>query len=204
MIEVTQLSKSFGSTLAVDNLTRPTSGTATVLGRDFRTIRNVGSHVGVLLDAGAMHPGRTGAETLKLAAFTIGVPLKRVAELLAYVGLDNSAARKRVGQYSLGMRQRLGIALALLASPEVLILDEPANGLDPAGILWMRSVLREFADDGGTVLLSSHLLHEVEQVADYLVLIDKGQIQAQGSKSELLAGGDLESLFMDITQGATK
>src|SRR5204862_2163708 len=111
----------------------------------------------------------------------------RVDELLERVGLDRSAARKRVRQYSLGMRQRLGIANALLGDPEVLILDEPANGLDPEGMRWMRGLLRDFAGRGGTVFLSSHLLHEVEAIADRLVIIGNGKIVAQGSRDELLS-----------------
>ena len=123
----------------------------------------------MLLDASAQHAGRTGREALAVSAMTIGVPSARVDELLDHVGPRSSAARKRVGQYSLGMRQRLGIAHALLGDPQVLILDEPANGLDPEGMRWMRGLLRDFADRGGTVLLSSHLLHEVEAMADRLV-----------------------------------
>jgi ABC-2 type transport system ATP-binding protein len=118
----------------------------------------------------------------------MGVDPGRVAALLDLVGLDRAAARKRVRQYSLGMRQRLGIAHALLGEPEVLILDEPANGLDPPGMRWMREVLRDFADRGGTVLLSSHLLHEVDAVADRIVIIGRGRIAARGSRAELLAG----------------
>src|SRR5215218_7062497 len=118
----------------------------------------------------------------------LGVPERRADELLGVVGLDRSAARKRVRHYSLGMRQRLGIAHTLLGDPEVLILDEPANGLDPEGMRWMRGLLRDFADRGGTVLLSSHLLHEVEALADRLVIIDLGRIVAEGSLAELLAG----------------
>ena len=118
----------------------------------------------------------------------MAVDERRVDELLELVGLDRSAARRRVRQYSLGMRQRLGLAHALLGDPEVLILDEPANGLDPEGMRWMRELLRDFADRGGTVLLSSHLLYEVEAVADQLVIIGAGRIVAQGSRAELLAG----------------
>jgi ABC-2 type transport system ATP-binding protein len=142
----------------------------------------------VLLDAGAQHPGRRGREALAVSAQMIGVPETRVDELLELVGLDRSAARKRVRQYSLGMRQRLGLAHALLGDPEVLILDEPANGLDPEGIRWMRRLLRDFADRGGTVLLSSHLLNEVEALADHLVIIGDGRIVADGTREELLAG----------------
>ena len=139
-------------------LSDPDAGRATVLGGHYRDLPNPGRRVGVLLDASAQHPGRRGRETLAVSAQTIGVPARRVDDLLERVGLDRSAARKRVRQYSLGMRQRLGLAHALLGDPEVLILDEPANGLDPEGMRWMRGLLREFADRGGTVLLSSHLL----------------------------------------------
>ena len=118
----------------------------------------------------------------------MGLDDKRVDEMLELVGLTKAEAKRRVGNYSLGMRQRLGIANALLGDPRVLILDEPANGLDPAGIHWMRSLLRDFADRGGTAFLSSHLLHEVEVIADELVVIGSGRIVARGTKAELLAG----------------
>jgi ABC-2 type transport system ATP-binding protein len=168
-------------------LTPPTAGTATVLGTSYRRLPNPGREVGVLLDASAQHSGRTGREVLAVAASLLGVDRRRVDEMLEQVGLSRSAARKRVGAYSLGMRQRLGIAHALLGDPRVLVLDEPANGLDPEGIYWMRGLLRGFADRGGTVLLSSHLLREVETIADRLVVIDKGRIVSQGAKDELLA-----------------
>ena len=167
-------------------LATPTSGTATVAGRAYRDLPNAGRTVGVLLDAGAQHAGRTGRESLVLSAMVLGVERRRVDEVLELVGLAGSPAGKRVGKYSLGMRQRLGLATALLGDPEVLVLDEPANGLDPEGIFWMRGLLRGFADRGGTVLLSSHLLHEVEAVADQLVVIAGGRIVARGSKAELL------------------
>ena len=168
-------------------LTRPSSGRVTISGRDYRDLVNPGLEVGVLLDASAQHAGRTGREILGIAAHTMGLPKSRVTETLARVGLTEDEASRRVRDYSLGMRQRLGIATALIGDPEVLILDEPANGLDPAGIRWMRDLLRGFADAGGTVLLSSHLLHEIEVIADDLVVIGQGRIVAQGSKSELLA-----------------
>jgi ABC-2 type transport system ATP-binding protein len=217
MIEVTNLSKRYGSQLAVDDvsfrcepgtvtgflgpngagksttlrmicgLTPPTAGTATVLDTSYRKLPNPGRDVGVLLDASAQHAGRTGREVLAVCAQVLGVDRRRVPELLARVGLSPAAARKRVGKYSLGMRQRLGIAQALIGDPSVLILDEPANGLDPEGIYWMRGLLRDFADRAGTVLLSSHLLREVEAVADQLVMIDRGRIVAHGDKHELLA-----------------
>jgi ABC-2 type transport system ATP-binding protein len=169
-------------------LTPAGEGRASVAGVPFRSLPNPGRRVGVLLDASAQHGGRTGREVLTLAAGVLGVPQGRVGERLEQVGLAN-AAKRRVRGYSLGMRQRLGIAHALLGDPDVLILDEPANGLDPEGIAWMRGLLRGFADRGGTVLLSSHLLHEVEALADHLVMINRGRIAADGSKAELLAGG---------------
>ena len=169
-------------------LTRPTTGRVTVAGCDYRELANPGLEVGVLLDASAQHAGRTGREILAIAQQTMGLPRTRVAETLARVGLTEDEAGRRVRDYSLGMRQRLGLATALIGDPDVLILDEPANGLDPAGIRWMRDLLRGFADDGGTVLLSSHLLHEIEVIADDLVVIGQGRIVAQGTKAELLAG----------------
>jgi ABC-2 type transport system ATP-binding protein len=169
-------------------LSEPDGGEAVVLGGRYRDLPNPGHRVGVLLDAAAQHGGRRGREALAVSAQLMGVEQPRVGELLDLVGLDRSAAKKRVRHYSLGMRQRLGIAHALLGDPEVLILDEPANGLDPPGIRWMRELLRDFADRGGTVLLSSHLLHEVQALADRVVIIDLGRIVAQGSLAELLAG----------------
>ncbi|MFL6156252.1 MAG: ABC transporter ATP-binding protein [Marmoricola sp.] len=168
-------------------LTKPTTGTATISGRPFADLPNPGLEVGVLLDASAQHAGRTGREILGIAQRTMGLPKARVDEMLHKVSLTENEAERRVKNYSLGMRQRLGIATALIGDPEVLILDEPANGLDPAGIRWMRDLLREYADGGGTVLLSSHLLHEIEVVADDLVVIGNGRIVAQGTKGELLA-----------------
>ena len=217
MIEVTELSRSYGALRAVDDvtfsarpgrvtgflgpngagksttmrvmvgLTPPSHGHATVLGRRYADLPNPGREVGVLLDASAQHAGRTGRETLRIAARTMGLPLSRVDEMLDVVSLTETEAGRRVRNYSLGMRQRLGIATALIGDPEVLILDEPANGLDPAGIRWMRDLLRGFANKGGTVLLSSHLLHEIEVIADDLVVIGQGRIVAQGTKAELLA-----------------
>jgi ABC-2 type transport system ATP-binding protein len=216
MIEVEHLTKRYGGQLAVDDvsftcepgtvtgflgpngagksttmrmicgLTPPTSGGATVDGVPYRRLGNPGRKVGVLLDASAQHAGRTGREILALAAITMGLDTARIPERLAKVGLDKTAARRRLRGYSLGMRQRLGLAYAMLGDPAVLILDEPANGLDPEGIFWMRGLLRGFADRGGTVLLSSHLLREVEAVADRLVVIGNGRILVQGGKDQLL------------------
>jgi ABC-2 type transport system ATP-binding protein len=217
MIAVEHLSKRYGRQLAVDDisfscepgtvtgflgpngagksttlrmicgLTNPNAGTASVLGTSYRSLPNPGREVGVLLDASAQHSGRSGREALTLTAQVLGADRRRVDELMEYVGLSPRAAKKRVGTYSLGMRQRLGIAQALIGDPRVLILDEPANGLDPEGIAWMRRLLRDFADRAGTVLLSSHLLREVEAVADQLIVIGNGRIVAQGRKDELLA-----------------
>ena len=217
MIEVTALTRTYGGLRAVDHvsfnaepgrvtgflgpngagksttmrvmvgLTPPSSGSATVLGRSYADLPNPGREVGVLLDASAQHAGRTGRETLRIAALTMGLPMSKVDEMLETVSLTPTEAARRVKNYSLGMRQRLGIATALIGDPEVLILDEPANGLDPAGIRWMRDLLTGFARKGGTVLLSSHLLHEIEVIADDLVVIGQGRIVAQGTKAELLA-----------------
>ncbi|MBO1758627.1 ATP-binding cassette domain-containing protein [Dermacoccus sp. NHGro5] len=227
MITVEGLTKVYGNTVSVDNvsfqakpgrvtgflgpngagkstcmrmmtgLTPPTRGHATILGKDYSKLDNPGRHVGVLLDASAQHGGRTGREVLTLGAKTMGLGTDRVDEILDVVGLTPAEAKRRVGDYSLGMRQRLGIGHALLGDPEVLILDEPANGLDPAGIRWMRGLLRSYAERGGTVLLSSHLLHEVEQIADDLVMIGRGRIVRQGTKQELLRGAGTNAASTD-------
>jgi len=169
-------------------LATPTSGKATILGKPLREIVSPGHSVGVLLDASAQHAGRTGRETLALSAHLMGLPASRVDAALARVGLTAAESRGRTRTYSLGMRQRLGLAHALLGDPAVLILDEPANGLDPAGIRWMRDLLRGFAGQGGTVLLSSHLLREMEAVCDDLIIIGGGKVLAHGSAESLLIG----------------
>ena len=169
-------------------LTPATSGRVTIGGHLYQDIPNPGRHVGVLLDASAQHAGRTGREILELGARTMGLPTSRVDEMIELVSLTPTEAKRRLRNYSLGMKQRLGIAHALLGDPSVLILDEPANGLDPAGIRWMRGLLKGYAERGGTVLLSSHLLHEVEIIADEMILIGHGRIVAQGDKQSLLAG----------------
>jgi ABC-2 type transport system ATP-binding protein len=171
-------------------LTPPTAGRVTIGGHLYHDIPNPGLHVGVLLDASAQHAGRTGREILTLGAQTMGLPMSRVDEMLHLVSLDDTEAKRRLRNYSLGMKQRLGIAHALLGDPSVLILDEPANGLDPAGIRWMRGLLKSYADRGGTVLLSSHLLNEVEQIADEMILIGRGRIVASGTKEQLLSNAD--------------
>jgi ABC-2 type transport system ATP-binding protein len=175
----------------ITGLTRPDRGASTVAGHPFPTLRNPLRVVGTLLDPSAMHSGRTGRATLAIAARMGGVSPDRVRELLDLVGLHEAAADRRVGDYSLGMRQRLGIAQALIGSPRVLILDEPANGLDPEGIAWMRGLLRDFADRGGTVLLSSHLLAEVEATVDHLVVINGGEVVSSGPLRDLLASRGL-------------
>jgi ABC-2 type transport system ATP-binding protein len=234
MITVTNLTKKYGPVTAVDKvsfgcepgtitgflgpngagksttlrmitgLARPDSGHATIAGRPFADLPNPALLVGTLLDASAMHDGRTGRATLRIAATVAGVPADRADELLAAVGLTG-AGRRRVGTYSLGMRQRLGLAQALIGSPSVLILDEPANGLDPEGIAWIRTLLRDFASRGGTVLLSSHLLSEVQATADQLVIISAGRIVARGTTTELLAGANqnLEEMFLALTSPGT-
>jgi ABC-2 type transport system ATP-binding protein len=168
-------------------LTPPTHGQVTIGGHLYHDLPNPGRHVGVLLDASAQHAGRTGREILTIGAKTMGLPESRVDEMLEMVSLSKTEAKRRLRNYSLGMKQRLGIAHALLGDPSVLILDEPANGLDPAGIRWMRGLLKGYADRGGTVLLSSHLLNEVELIADEMILIGHGRIVAQGDKKSLLS-----------------
>jgi ABC-2 type transport system ATP-binding protein len=180
-------------------LARPSSGSATVLGVPYAEMACPGLRVGTLLDAGAQHPGRTGREVLTLGAMTLGLPRTRVGEVLDLVGLTERESRRTIGGYSLGMRQRLGIAHALLGAPEVLVLDEPANGLDPQGIHWMRRLLRDLAEAGCAVLLSSHLLHEVEQAADRIVMIGRGRVLAQGTVDELSRGRGLEETFLELT-----
>jgi ABC-2 type transport system ATP-binding protein len=180
-------------------LTRATCGTVTISGGQYVDLPNPGLDVGVLLDASAQHAGRTGREVLTIAQQYMGLPRTRVDQMLDVVSLTPSEASRRVGDYSLGMRQRLGIATALLGDPAVLILDEPANGLDPAGIRWMRDLLRGHADRGGTVLLSSHLLHEIEVIADDIVMIGNGRIVSQGSKTELLHAAGTAVRAADIS-----
>jgi ABC-2 type transport system ATP-binding protein len=183
-------------------LTPATAGSVTISGHRFVDIPNPGLHVGVLLDASAQHAGRTGREVLTLGARTMGLAPERVDEMLELVSLTPGEAKRRVRNYSLGMRQRLGIAHALLGDPSVLILDEPANGLDPAGIRWMRGLLTAYAQRGGTVLLSSHLLHEVEQIADDMILIGNGRIVAHGDKESMLAATHVGTLVTAIDNDA--
>ncbi|MGN6300821.1 MAG: ABC transporter ATP-binding protein [Angustibacter sp.] len=232
MITVHDLTKRYGPTTAVDSvsfscrpgtitgflgpngagksttlrmltgLTPPTSGTATVGGVRYHDLPNPGRVVGVMLDAAAAHAGRTGRETLRVAGRLLGTSSGAADAMLERVGLAG-AEKRRVGQYSLGMRQRLGIAVALLGDPEVLVLDEPANGLDPEGIRWMRGLLQDFAARGGTVLLSSHLLSEVQATVDRLVVIGQGRVVAEGELRELLAGSGTRVRGLDPVGLAT-
>jgi ABC-2 type transport system ATP-binding protein len=217
VIEVRGLTKRYGDVLAVDDLSfdvepgkvtgflgpngagksttmrmmlgldRPTSGEALVNGRPFATFREPLREVGALLDPGSVHPGRTGRNHLRVAARTNGIPQRRVDEVIELIGLGR-AARRRIKGYSLGMRQRLGIATALLADPRVLLFDEPVNGLDLDGVRWIRGLLRQLADEGRTVLVASHLLSEMEQTADRLVVIGRGRLIADATTAEILSG----------------
>jgi ABC-2 type transport system ATP-binding protein len=216
MIEVEGLTKRFGSTLAVDDLTfsvrpgtitgflgpngagksttmrailglvRPTAGAATVLGKPYRDLDDPMRRVGVLLETFDAHPGRSGRNHLRVLAVAGGIPRSRVDEVLALVDMS-TASRRRVKGYSLGMRQRLGLAAALLGDPEVLVLDEPANGLDPQGIRWLRDFLRSLALEGRTILISSHVLSEVAQTVDDVVIVHRGRLVRHAAMAEVEA-----------------
>ena len=221
VVEVHSLSKRFGDVLAVDDLSftlergtvtgflgpngarktstlrmllglvRPTSAKALIFGQSYRDRPSPAPRVGAVLEAADFHPGRSGREHLITLALAASLPVARVDEVLEVVEFAD-AARRRVGTYSLGMRQRLGLAAALLRDPELLILDEPANGLDPEGVHWLRSFMRSFAAGGRTVLVSSHVLAEVEQTVDRVVIIDKGRLVTIAELDELtarMAGG---------------
>ena len=222
MIEVRDLSKRYGPVLAVDELTfevrpgritgflgpngagksttmrlvlgldAPTSGTTSIAGRAYRSLEHPLREVGALLDAGAVHGGRTAVAHLRWIAASNRISPARVTEVLDAVGITTAAGR-RIRTYSLGMKQRLGIAAALLGDPGVLMFDEPVNGLDPEGVRWLRTLLRGLADQGRTVLLSSHLMSEMAQVADHLVIVGRGRLLADTPLADLLAaaGGDV-------------
>ena len=168
-------------------LVAPTSGSATIDDRPYRALDEPIRHVGAVLEATSFHPGRRARDHLRVLATTAGIAEHRVDEVLAGVGLEG-AARRRVGGFSLGMRQRLGLAAALLGDPDVLVLDEPTNGLDPEGIRWLRDFLRAYAASGRTVLVSSHLLAEVAQTVDEVVVLTGGRLVAHTPLSELLRG----------------
>ncbi len=182
-------------------LVRPTGGNATFDGVPYAALPHPARTVGALLDPGVFHPGHRGRSALRIAAASSGVPDSRVDEVLDVVGLTD-VARRRVGGYSMGMRQRLALAGALLGDPETLVLDEPANGLDPEGMRWLRGFLRRLADEGRTVLVSSHVLAELAQSVDDVVIIARGRLVTAGGMSDLLASHhqtDLEELFLDLT-----
>jgi ABC-2 type transport system ATP-binding protein len=234
IIEVRRLAKRFGSVTAVSDLSfevkagtvtgflgpngagktttlrmllglvTPDAGTATINGHAYRELPDPLHEVGAVLEASSFHPGRTARAHLRIQAAAANVDPSRVDDVLDVVQLADAAGR-RVGGFSLGMRQRLGLATALLADPEVLILDEPANGLDPEGVRWLRDLLRGFAAEGGTVVVSSHLLAEVAQTVGSVVILDHGRLVAQGPVAELTAGGaGLEDVFFQLTKGATR
>ncbi|HLH27658.1 MAG TPA: ATP-binding cassette domain-containing protein [Acidimicrobiales bacterium] len=170
---------------AILGLDRLDSGTATVGGQEYRSLRHPLSHVGSLLDAGALHPSRSGRNHLLWIAHSQGLPPRRVDEVVEAAGLG-SAIRRKAGGYSLGMRQRLGLAAAMLGDPPILMLDEPFNGLDPEGIVWMRGFLRSLAAEGRAVLVSSHLMSELEDTATHLVVIGRGRLVADTSVADLI------------------
>jgi ABC-2 type transport system ATP-binding protein len=232
MIEARGLSKRYGTTVAVDTLTfnvrssmvtgflgpngsgksttmrlilgldAPDAGQVRIGGRRYRDLRWPLREVGALLEARAFHPGRSGRAHLLALAASNAIPRARVEEVLGLVGLADAAGR-RAGTYSLGMAQRLGIAAALLGDPQVLLLDEPVNGLDPEGIRWVRDLLRSLAAEGRTVFVSSHLIGEVARTADHVVVIGRGRLLADTSVADLSArSSSLEDSFFELTSGA--
>jgi ABC-2 type transport system ATP-binding protein len=180
-------------------LARPTAGEALVFGRRYHELDSPPRRVGAVLESNDFHPGRSGRDHLRALALAAEIPRNRVEEVLELVELEGAATR-RVKTYSLGMRQRLGLAGALLGNPELLILDEPANGLDPAGVHWLRGFLRGFAEQGRTVLVASHVLAEVAQTVDQVVIIDRGHLCATGSLADLTQRGrTLEEVYLELT-----
>jgi ABC-2 type transport system ATP-binding protein len=222
MIQAQGLTKRYGDKLAVDDLTfdvrpgivtgflgpngagksttmrmilgldAPTAGSVLIDGKRYRDLPAPLEHVGAMLEARAIHTGRSAYNHLLAMAQTHGIPRSRVGEVIDLVGLQD-VARRRAGGFSLGMGQRLGIASALLGDPQILILDEPANGLDPEGILWIRTLLKSLAAEGRTVFLSSHLMSEIAQTADHLVVIGRGRLIADKSVDEVVAQASLEA-----------
>jgi ABC-2 type transport system ATP-binding protein len=185
-------------------LVTPTSGTATINGRRYTDLDDPLQVVGAALESSLAYPGRSARNHLRIAALVGGAAPERVDEVLDVVDLTE-AANRRVGQFSLGMRQRLALATALVCDPEILILDEPANGLDPEGVHWLRTLLRHLADEGRTVLVSSHILAEVAQTVDDVVVICRGRTITQAPLSELLAarpGSTLEDIYIELTGDA--
>jgi ABC-2 type transport system ATP-binding protein len=234
MIEVRDLTKRYGPTLAVDalsfdvrpgavtgflgangsgksttmrlilDLDAPDAGTARIGGRRFRELRWPLREVGSQLEARAFHPGRSARDHLAALAASNDIPRRRVDEVLGLVGLAD-AARRRAGKFSLGMGQRLGLAAALLGDPPVLLLDEPVNGLDPAGIRWIRDLLSSLAAEGRTVFVSSHLISEMALLAEHLVVIGRGRLLADTSVAQMSAGApSLEEAFLALTESSTE
>jgi ABC-2 type transport system ATP-binding protein len=234
MIEARGLVKRYGSTTAVDHLSfdvrpgavtgflgpngagksttmrmmigldRPDAGSVRIGGKSYHDLRSPLREVGALLEAKAFHPGRTARAHLSALAVSNSIPERRVSEMLEITGLEK-AAERRAGKFSLGMSQRLGIAAALLGDPAVLLLDEPVNGLDPEGIRWIRNLLKNLAAQGRTVLISSHLISEVAQTADRLVVIGRGRLLAQTTVAELSArSNSLEEAFFTLTEGSAE
>jgi ABC-2 type transport system ATP-binding protein len=183
-------------------LVSPSAGTAIINGYPYRELIEPRHVVGAMLESSGAYPGRTARDHLRIEALAGGAPRSRVDEVLNLAGLT-AAADRRAGQFSLGMRQRLGLATALLCDPEILILDEPANGLDPEGVHWLRRLLRNLAAEGRTVLVSSHILAEVAQTVDSVVILDHGRLVTQAPLAELTAagGGNLEDIFLNLTRG---
>jgi ABC-2 type transport system ATP-binding protein len=228
VVAVRDLTKRFGQILAVDALTftlepgsitgflgpngagktttlrlllglaRPTSGQALVFGHPYRHLHNPARRIGALLESGDFDPGRSGRNHLRALALAADIGFDRVEETLELVDLQPAAGRPVAG-YSLGMRQRLGLAAALLGEPDLLVLDEPANGLDAAGVHWLRGFLRQFAATGGTVLVSSHLLAEVAQSVDHAMIIDRGRLVATLAMADLADSRSLEELYLELT-----
>jgi ABC-2 type transport system ATP-binding protein len=183
-------------------LCEPSGGAALVFGRRYRDLEQPIRRVGAVLESTDYHPSRSGRDHLRMLALAAELPLTRVDEVLDLVQLSTAKGR-RVRTYSLGMRQRLGLAAALLGDPELLILDEPANGLDPAGVRWLRSFLQGLAANGRAVLVSSHLLAEVAQTVDQVLIIDRGRLLAAGTLDRLTGSGrTLEDVYLELTGGA--
>ena len=181
-------------------LAAPTSGSAMIFDKRYRDLDNPLSKVGTVLDSRGFHPALTGKQNLRVVAAAAGIADSRVDEVLEMVELTD-AADKRMKNYSLGMKQRLALAGAILGDPEILILDEPANGLDPAGIAWLRKFLRKLAEGGRTILVSSHQLAEMQNTVDDVIIINKGKLIASGSMKEVIGEGSLEDAFLALTGG---
>jgi len=182
-------------------LAAPSSGSAQILGVPYRELENPLSRVGAVLDSRGFHPALTGRQNLRVVAAAASIPDARVDEVLEMVELSE-AANKKMKKYSLGMKQRLALAGAILGDPEILILDEPANGLDPAGIAWLRRFLRVLAEGGRTILVSSHQLAEMQHTVDDVLIINKGKLIAAGTKEQVMGPDSLEDAFLKLTGGS--